>query len=182
MDALLALSRAIDRVTGLIGRAVTWLILAAILVSAGNAISRKVLDLSSNAWLEAQWYLFGAAYLLGSAYTLQRNEHIRIDIVSNALPKGLRNAIDLFGHVFMLIPLTLVMLKEAWPWMMNSYDIQENSSNYGGLIVWPAKAFIVAGFVLLLVQAVSEIIKRIAVIAGHIPDPHEARPHAAPLE
>jgi TRAP-type mannitol/chloroaromatic compound transport system permease small subunit len=182
MDALLSLSRGIDRVTGLIGRLVTWLILAAVLVSAGNAISRKLFDLSSNAWLEAQWYLFGAAYLLGAAYTLQRNEHIRIDIVSNALPRGLRNGIEMFGHLAMLVPFTVLMLKEAWPWMLESYEIGEASSNYGGLIVWPAKAMIVGGFVLLLVQAVSEIIKRVAVILGRIPDPHEARPHGAPVE
>jgi len=181
MNLLLAISGAIDRVTALIGKSVTWLILAAILVSAGNATSRKLFDLSSNAWLEMQWYLFGAAYFLGAAYTLQRNEHIRIDIVSNVLPRGLRNGIELFGHLFMLIPFTLIMLKESWPSMMESYDIGEMSSNYGGLIIWPAKAFIVAGFALLLAQAASETIKRIAVMAGRIPDPHDRARHA-PLE
>src|SRR5687768_15898291 len=105
MGALLAISRAIDRATALIGRLVMWLILGAIVVSAANATSRKAFDISSNAWLELQWYLFGAAYLFAAAYTLQRNEHIRIDIVSNHLPKGVRHAIELFGHVFMLLPL-----------------------------------------------------------------------------
>src|ERR1051326_6575815 len=104
MDALLAVSRAIDRVNALIGRAVMWLILAAIIVSAANATVRKVVDVSSTAWLELQWDLFGASYLLSSAYTLQRNEHIRIDIISNHLPKALRHAIELFGHLFMLLP------------------------------------------------------------------------------
>jgi TRAP-type mannitol/chloroaromatic compound transport system permease small subunit len=182
MSALLAISRAIDRVTALIGRLVMWLILAAILVSAGNATSRKVFDISSNAWLELQWYLFGAAYLLAAAYTLQRNEHIRIDIISNHLPKSVRHAIELIGHLFMLMPLCVLMVWETWPNMMESYDIGENSSNYGGLIVWPAKAFIVAGFALLFVQGISELIKRIAIIAGAIPETNEAQHTPLPVE
>ncbi|HVO03264.1 MAG TPA: TRAP transporter small permease subunit [Candidatus Cybelea sp.] len=181
MGALLALSRAIDRLNGLIGRAVMWLILGAILVSAGNATTRKLFDVSSNAWLELQWYLFGAAYFLAAAYTLQRNEHIRIDIVSSHLPKVWRNGIELFGHLCMLIPYTLIMLWETWPSMTESYSIGEMSSNYGGLIIWPAKAMIVAGFGLLFAQAISEIIKRIAVIMELIPDAKE-RGHHAPLE
>jgi TRAP-type mannitol/chloroaromatic compound transport system permease small subunit len=182
MGALLAVSRAIDRVTALIGRLVMWLILAAILVSAGNATSRKVFDISSNAWLELQWYLFGAAYLLAAAYTLQRNEHIRIDIISNHLPKTVRHTIEIFGHLFMLMPLCALMVWETWPNMMESYDIGENSSNYGGLIVWPAKAFIVAGFALLFVQGISELIKRIAIIAGVIPETGEAQHTPLPVE
>ena len=181
MQALLAVSRVIDRVTAVIGRWVTWLILAAIIVSAANATSRKVFDSSSNAWLELQWYLFGAAYLLASAYTLQRNEHIRIDIVSNFLPKAVRHAIDLFGHVFMLLPFCALMVWETWPSMTESYAIGETSSNYGGLIVWPAKAFIVSGFALLFLQGISELIKRIAIIAGIIPETHQAH-HHAPLQ
>jgi TRAP-type mannitol/chloroaromatic compound transport system permease small subunit len=179
MGALLAVSRAIDRVTALIGRLVMWLILISIFVSAGNATSRKVFDISSNAWLELQWYLFGAAYLFAAAYTLQRNEHIRIDIVSNRLPKGARHAIELFGHLFMLMPLCLLMVWETWPNMMDSFRIGEGSSNYGGLIVWPAKACIVIGFALLFLQGISELIKRIAVIAGAIPEFQEA--HHTPL-
>jgi TRAP-type mannitol/chloroaromatic compound transport system permease small subunit len=182
MGALLAVSRAIDRVTALIGRLVMWLILAAILVSAGNATSRKVFDISSNAWLELQWYLFGAAYLLAAAYTLQRNEHIRIDIISNHLPKGVRHAIEIFGHLFMLMPLCALMVWETWPNMMESYNIGENSSNYGGLIVWPAKAFIVAGFALLFLQGISELIKRIAIIVGVIPETNEAHHTPLPVE
>jgi TRAP-type mannitol/chloroaromatic compound transport system permease small subunit len=182
MGALLAASRAIDRATALIGRGVMWLILAAVVVSAANATARKVLDLSSNAWLELQWYLFGAAFFLAAPYTLQRNEHIRIDIVSVHLPKGLRHTIELFGHLLMLLPFCLLMVWETWPSMMESYEIGETSANYGGLPIWPAKAFIVAGFALLFIQGVSELIKRVAVIAGAIPDPHEAHPAPSPLE
>jgi TRAP-type mannitol/chloroaromatic compound transport system permease small subunit len=182
MQGLLKISRAIDAVTAFIGKAVIWLILASILISAGNAISRKLFDWSSNAWLELQWYLFGAAFMLAAAYTLQRNEHIRIDIVSNHLPKGVRHAIELVGHVFMLLPFCALMVWETWPNMMESYAIGENSSNYGGLIIWPAKAFIVAGFALLFLQGISELIKRIAIIAGIIPDTQEAHHTPLPVE
>jgi TRAP-type mannitol/chloroaromatic compound transport system permease small subunit len=182
MGALLAVSRIIDRGNALIGRLVMWLILAAILVSAGNAISRKTLDLSSNAFLELQWYLFGATYLAAAAYTLQRNEHIRIDIISNILPRRVRQGIELFGHVFMLLPFCALMLWETWPNMMESYRINEGSSNYGGLIVWPAKACIVVGFVLLFLQGISELIKRIAVIAGVIPEFLETQHAPLPAE
>lgn len=182
MEGLLAISRTIDRATAFIGRAVMWLILIATIVSAGNATSRKLFDLSSNAWLELQWYLFGACYLFAAAYTLQRNEHIRIDIVSNHLPKALRHAIELFGHVFMLLPFCALMVWETWPNMMESYNIGEGSSNYGGLIVWPAKACIVIGFALLFLQGISELIKRIAVIAGILPEPHETHHTPLPVE
>ncbi|HVY97992.1 MAG TPA: TRAP transporter small permease subunit [Dongiaceae bacterium] len=182
MQGLLKLSRAIDAVTAFIGKAVIWLILASILISAGNATSRKLLDWSSNAWLELQWYLFGAAFMLAAAYTLQRNEHIRIDIVSSRLSKTARNVIELIGHCLMLMPFSLLMLWEMWPSMRDSYEQGETSSNYGGLLIWPAKALIFAGFAVLAIQGVSEIIKRIAVMAGSIPDPHEARPAEAPVE
>src|SRR5947207_11075378 len=118
MQGLLKISRVIDAVNALIGKAVIWLILGSILISAGNATSRKLFDWSSNAWLEAQWYLFGAAFMLAAAYTLQRNEHIRIDIVSNHLPKGVRHAVELFGHVVMLLPFSALMVWETWPNMM----------------------------------------------------------------
>ncbi len=182
MRGALAVSRAIDWVTGLIGRHVSWLILAAILVSAANATSRKLFSISSNAYLELQWYLFAAAYLLAAAYTLQRNEHIRIDIVSNMMPKTVRNWIDIVGHLVMLLPFTILIVREAIPWFMRSYEIGEMSSNYGGLIQWPAKGMIIVGFGLLALQGVSEIIKRIAVIRGDIPDPYEAAPASTPLE
>ena len=132
--------------------------------------------MSSNAWLELQWYLFGAVFLLAAAYTLQRNDHIRIDIISGVLPRGLRNAIDLFGHALMLMPLAILMVYESFEFAWKSYLQQENSSNAGGLILWPAKALILAGFFLLALQGISEIIKRIAVMRGLIPDPYDTKP------
>jgi len=182
MEGPLALSRGIDRLNEFIGKSVSWLILLAILVSAANAVIRKLFDISSNAWLELQWYLFGAAFMLAAAYTLQRNEHIRIDIISNHMPKSLRNAIEIIGHVCMLLPLCALMVWETWPNMMESYSIGETSSNYGGLIIWPAKAFILVGFALLFLQGISELIKRIAIIQGLIPDSHEAHHTPLPVE
>jgi TRAP-type mannitol/chloroaromatic compound transport system permease small subunit len=179
MDFLLRISRAIDRATVAIGQSVSWLILAAILVSAGNATVRKLFSVSSNAWLELQWYLFGAAFLLAAAYTLQRNEHIRIDIISNRLPARLRDWIDLLGHTLMLMPFTIVMIREATPFVLRSIRLGEVSSSFGGLILWPAKALILAGFLLLFIQGLSEIIKRIAVMRGLIEDPHRRAAAAA---
>ncbi len=173
MGVLLRISGAIDRATAFIGQSVTWLILLSVLVSAGNATSRKLFSLSSNAWLELQWYLFAAAYLLAAAYTLQRNGHVRIDIISTLLPKSVRNWIDLFGHAVMLLPFALLMVWEIAPWFAQSFRIGEVSANYGGLILWPAKGMLLAGFLLLAVQAASEIIKRIAVMQGRIADPYE---------
>ena len=175
MRMLLGLSAVIDAITGFIGRAVSWLILATVLISTGNAIIRKAFDVSSNAWLELQWYLFGAVFLLAAAYTLQRNDHIRIDIISGMLPKQLRNAIDIFGHVLMLMPLAILMVYESIGFVWQSYLQQENSPNAGGLILWPAKALILAGFFLLALQGISEIIKRIAVMRDLIPDPYDSQ-------
>ena len=174
MAVLLRISGAIDRGTAFIGQSVTWLILLSVLVSAGNATSRKLFSLSSNAWLELQWYLFAAAYLLAAAYTLQRNGHVRIDIVSNLLPRQVRNWIDLFGHAVMLLPFTVLMIWEITPWFVQSYRIGEVSQNYGGLILWPAKGLLLAGFALLAAQAVSEIIKCLAVMRGRIADPENS--------
>ena len=172
MGALLSLSRGIDAVTAFIGRWVYWLVLAAVLVSAGNAIVRKLFDLSSNAWLELQWYLFGAVFMLAAAYTLQRNEHIRIDIVSNMLPPRGRNWIDVIGHAFFLLPLTIVMIWRMAPWVVEGIQSGEISASAGGLIIWPARFILLLGFVLLFFQAISELIKRVAVMQGIIPDPH----------
>ncbi len=172
MGALLALSRGIDAVSGFIGRKVAWLILAAVLVSAGNAIIRKVFDQSSNAWLELQWYLYGTAFLLAAAYALQNNEHVRIDFIANMLTKRARDWIDLFGHIVFLVPFTGMMVYLAWPWFWKSYFNGEMSGSAGGLILWPAKIMVLLGFMLLLAQAVSEIIKRIGVIRGTISEPY----------
>lgn len=183
MQPLLRISRAIDALTAFVGRWVYWLILLAVLVSAGNAIVRKVLDTSSNAFLELQWYLFTAAYLLASAYTLQRNEHIRIDILSNMLSKRVRDWIDIGGHVFMLLPFAGLMVYECWPFFYDSFLSGEMSGSAGGLILWPARLMLFLGFVLLLLQGISELIKRIAIVAGVIEDPGTSQSaHQAPSE
>ncbi len=171
MNSLLALSRGIDRMNEIIGKAVGWLILAAILVSATNAIIRKAFNTSSNAWLELQWYLYGAAFLLAAAYTLKQNEHVRIDIVYGLFSRRIQHWIDLFGHLFFLMPFTLLMVYYFVPYFSQSYQSGEVSTNSGGLTIWPAKALLLIGFILLALQGVSEIIKKIAVMAGLIPDP-----------
>lgn len=173
MNVLLALSRAIDAVNARIGRSVAWLIVVAVLVSALNAIIRKLFDASSNSWLELQWVLFAAVFLCCSPWTLMDNEHIRIDIISFRLPKKVRDGIDIFGHVFFLLPFTLVMLYTSWPFFLNSYRINEQSLNAGGLPQWPAKMLVPLGFLLLFIQAISELIKRIAILTGKMEDPHE---------
>jgi TRAP-type mannitol/chloroaromatic compound transport system permease small subunit len=182
LDFWLALSRTIDRINEFIGKWVSWLILVAVLVSAGNAIVRKLFNMSSNAWLEAQWYLFGAVFMLAAAYTLKQNEHIRIDIFYGARSKRTQDWIDLFGHVFFLLPFCLLMLWLLTPYTIHAIKSGEVSANAGGLILWPSKAIILAGFVLLTLQCLSEIIKRIAIMQGLMDDPN---PHLAthmPLE
>lgn len=171
MQGLLALSRAIDRANEVIGKSVGWLILVAILVSAVNATVRKVFNTSSNAWLELQWYLFGAAFLLAAAYTLRQNEHVRIDIVYGLWSRRVQHWIDLLGHVFFLMPFCLLMIYYFVPYVAQSYQSGELSQNAGGLILWPAKLLLLIGFILLALQGISEIIKKIAVMRGLIPDP-----------
>ena len=172
MGALLSLSKVIDAITFRIGKSVGWLILAAVIVSAVNASVRFALNMSSNAWLELQWYLFGAVFLLGAGYTLQMNEHIRIDIVSSRLSKRARDWIEVIGHVFFLFPLCLVMIYTSLPFAIRAYTTGEYSSSAGGLILWPAKILVPIAFILLLAQGVSELIKRVAIMRGVIPDPH----------
>ncbi|MRX51611.1 TRAP transporter small permease subunit [Paracoccus sp. S-4012] len=171
MGGLLALARGIDRINTFIGRNVSWLILVAILVSAINAIMRKAFNMSSNAWLELQWYLYGAAFLGAAAYTLLENEHIRIDILYGARSRRTQHWIDLIGHVFFLMPFVLLMVWLLWPWALRSINSGERSMNAGGLILWPAKLMLLVGFVLLMFQGISEIIKKIAVMRGIIEDP-----------
>ena len=177
MSALLAVSRAIDAVTGFVGYHVRWLILAAVVVSTVNAIIRKTFDTSSNAWLELQWFLFGAVFMLAAAYALQRNAHVRVDVVSRRLSKRLREWIDLVCHLAMLLPFVLVMIWLGGPFFWESFRDHEVSSNAGGLIVWPAKFFIVAGFCLLLLQAISEVIKRIGFLTGTLREAEPAPTH-----
>ena len=175
MEALLKLSRGIDAFTRWTGKRLAWLILLAVIISTVNAIVRKTFDTSSNSWLELQWVLFSIVFLLCSPWTLLDNEHIRIDIINNMMPKKARNIIDLVGHVFFLLPLTVVMIITGAPFFARSLEINEQSGNAGGLPQWPAKSLILIGFALLLVQGVSELIKRIAIMRGMIPDPHESQ-------
>ena len=172
MQALLAISRGIDRVNAFIGKSVMWLILLAVLVSAGNAIVRKVFNWSSNSLLELQWYLFGAAFMGAAAYTLQQNEHIRIDVFYGTRTRRTQHWIDLFGHVFFTLPFVVLMTWLLVPYTIQAWQIGQVSTNAGGLIIWPARAVLALGFALLVAQAISEIIKKIAVMQGLIEDPH----------
>lgn len=172
MQPLLAASRAIDRLTEIIGKTVMWAIFVAILVSAVNAIVRKVFNTSSNAWLELQWYLFGAAFMLASAYTLKQNEHIRIDIFYGTRSRRTQHWIDLIGHLLFLMPFVVLMSYMLVPYALAAFKSGQVSTNAGGLLIWPARAILAAGFVLLVLQGISEIIKKIAVMQGLIDDPH----------
>jgi len=182
LEGLLKLSRAIDAVNLRIGKWVAWLVVAAVLVSAVNATVRKLFDTSSNAWLELQWYLFSVVFLLCASWTLMVNEHIRIDIVNNLLPKRLRNWIDVIGHAFFLLPFCVVMIATGWPFFLASWRVNEVSTNAGGLLVWPIKFFVPFAFFLLFLQGISELIKRIAVMRGVIPDPYAGSGSSAEAE
>lgn len=195
MSFLLRLSKIIDAINSALGKASVWLILLAVVVSAINATSRYAFGLASNAWLELQWYLYGTVFLVAASYTLLKNEHVRIDFVSNMLTKRQRDWIDLFGHIFFLLPFTVLMVHLSFPWVMKSIsycgDFQtpmdflrngadlvlssscERSQNSGGLLLWPAKIMILIGFSLLTAQAVSETIKRAAILMGRIEDPNK---------
>lgn len=166
MAFLLSLSRAIDRLTAWIGKAAGWLVLAAVLLSAGNAVVRKTFDWSSNAFLEAQWYLFGAVFMLAAAYTLQRNEHIRIDVLSAHWSRRTRDWIDLAGHILLLAPFVGLMAWMSWPFFLSSIRSGEVSASAGGLVLWPAKGLVFLGFALLCLQAVSEIVKKALTLSG----------------
>jgi len=171
MKALLQIARAIDWVNRQVGRAIIWLVLAAVLISAGNAVTRKVLSLSSNAWLEVQWYLFAAVFMLGAGYTFLRDSHVRIDFISARLRPQTRSVVDIVGIVVFLIPLCVLMIDLSWPLFANAWATGETSQNAGGLIRWPAYALIPAGMLLLLAQSIAELIKRFAFLSGAIADP-----------
>jgi TRAP-type mannitol/chloroaromatic compound transport system permease small subunit len=180
---LLRISALIDALNERVGKAVYWLVLVAVIVSAGNAIIRKLFNMSSNAFLEAQWYLFAAVFLLCSGYTLLRNEHVRIDVIAGRLSPRAQAWIDVFGTVFFLLPMALLFIYLSWPVFIRTYVHNEISTNAGGLWIWPARMLVPVGFTLLGLQGLSELLKRIAFLAGKGPDPikrHDA--HAAELE
>ncbi len=182
LRALLPVSQGIDTLNRRLGRWIAWLIFAAVVVSTVNAVVRKAFDTSSNAWLELQWVLFSTVFLLCSPWTLLSNEHIRIDIVNNQLPKRLRNWIDLIGHAFFLLPLTIIMIWTGIPFFLKSWGVNEQSFSAGGLPQWPAKSLVTIGFALLFLQGVSELIKRASVMRGLIPDPYESTRSAIEAE
>lgn len=173
MDGLLALSRAIDRVSASIGRSVAWLIVAAALISAVNAVVRRLFDWSANSLLEIQWWLFAAVFLLAAPWTLAINEHIRIDVVNSRLSARTRNIIELVGHIFFLLPTAALVVYTSWIFFATSFAQNEQSPNAGGLALWPIKALIPVAFALLFVQGLSELIKRIAIMRGDLPEKGE---------
>ena len=174
MNALLALARLIDALTERVGRVVIWLVLVATLISAGNAIARYLLGESSNAWLEIQWYLFGAIFLLAAGYTLKHNGHVRVDVFYGRLgPRG-QAWIDLLGGLFFLLPMAVLLAWLAWPVFMDAWTTHEMSPDAGGLIRWPVKLLLPVGFALLALQGVAEVIKRLGVLTRHLVLPHEA--------
>lgn len=182
LKALLPVTRVIDAITIWIGKRLSWLIIGAVLVSAINATVRKIFDTSSNSFLELQWVLFSIVFLLCSPWTLLANEHIRIDIVNNMLPRQVRSAIDAIGHAFFLLPLCVVMILTAVPFFLVSYSQDEQSLNAGGLPQWPSKGLIMIAFIMLFVQGLSELIKRLAIMRDLIQDPHEGQKSSLEVE
>lgn len=171
MKILLRLSRIIDGINGLLGKLIPWLVLAAVLISATNAVARKAFSLSSNAYLEVQWYLFAAVFLLGAGYAFLVNAHVRIDVLAGKLSMRTRNIIDILGILVFLLPLCGFMIHLSWPYVWQAYVSGEISQNYGGLIRWPAYALVPIGFGFLGLQALSELIKRFAFLSGQGPNP-----------
>jgi TRAP-type mannitol/chloroaromatic compound transport system permease small subunit len=179
VNALLTLSRRIDALTEWIGKSAIWVVLIVVLISAGNAVMRHAFSISSNAWLEIQWYLFGLIFLSCSGYALLHNEHVRIDLLSNKLSKRGRAWIDIFGILFFLLPMAVMILTLSWPVFAQAFESGEMSNSPGGLIVWPARLMIPAGFALLILQSASELVKRIGFLKGLCPDPTEKRAKSA---
>lgn len=182
MTLLLKLSQLIDGLTERIGRLTYWLILVAVLVSAGNAVIRYAFNMSSNAWLELQWYLFSAVFLFCAGYALLHNQHVRIDVISGRMSKRVQIWIDILGTVFFLLPMAITIMWLSWPVFVDAYQHNEVSTNVGGLLIWPARLMVPVGFFLLVLQGLSELIKRIAFLRGLIPDPTEKREESSPEE
>ncbi len=177
MAPLLTLSRLIDRINEWVGRWVAWLVLAAVLISAGNAIVRKVFDQSSNGLLEIQWYLFAAVFLLAAGYTLLRQEHVKIDVIAGRFSKRTQIWIDIVGICAFLLPFVVVVIHLSLPLVVRAFSMHEMSNNAGGLVRWPVFALLPLGFFLLGLQGISELIKRFAFLRGLVPDP--TRRHVA---
>ncbi len=171
MKFLLSISKAIDALIGAIGKLVTWITLIVVLISAGNAIVRKTFHLSSNAWLEIQWYLFGAIFLLAAGYTFLKNEHVRVDIINQRLSERTQVWIDVIGVLFFMLPACILICYLAIPFFEASFVSNEQSSNAGGLVRWPVKLLIPVGFFLLSLTGVSHLIKCLAFLTGHGPNP-----------
>lgn len=171
MKVLLRISGLIDGLSTMIGKTIIWLILASVLLSTGNALARKIFSVGSNAFTEMQWYLYGAVFLLGAGYAFLKNAHVRIDFVSSHLTPKTRSVIDILGIIFVLTPLCLFLFDLSWPLFMNAFISKEMSSNPGGLIRWPVYLLLPIGMALLLLQSLSELIKRVAFLKGTIPDP-----------
>lgn len=183
MKILLAISRLIDAINDRVGRLVYWLVLLAVIVSSGNAVVRYTFNTSSNAWLEVQWYLFSAVFLLCAGYTLYRNEHIRIDVLVSRFSERTLTWIDILGTIFFLLPMAIIIMWLSWPVFLDAYIHNEMSSDAGGLIRWPVKILIPIGFFLLSLQGISELIKRIAFLKGLIPNPAPKKQDAhSPIE
>lgn len=182
MKILLSLSRLIDAMNERIGRTIYWLILVAVLVSAGNAVVRYAFNRSSNAWLEIQWYLFSAVFLFCAGYTLLHNQHVRIDVVAGQLSKRAQAWIDVLGTLLFLFPMAITIMWLSWPVFIDAYRSNEVSTNAGGLTVWPARLMVPLGFFMLVAQGVSELIKRIAFLLGLIPDPTDKDEGPSPEE
>ncbi len=171
MHALLRVAGIIDALTERVGRAARWLILLTALISAGNAAARYVFNASSNAWLEIQWYLFAAVFLLCAGYALKHNQHVRVDVLSSRLSRRAQAGIEVFGTLLFLLPMALLILWLSWPVFVDSWRSGEVSTNANGLVLWPARALVPAGFALLALQGVSELIKRVGFLRGVGPDP-----------
>jgi TRAP-type mannitol/chloroaromatic compound transport system permease small subunit len=171
VGALLRVSQLIDSANEWIGKLTMWLVLAAVIISAGNATLRKAFNIGSNAWLEIQWYLFAGVFMLGVGYVMLKNAHVRIDFISSKLSKRTNAIIDAVGIVVFTIPLALIMINLGWPMFERAWTTGEMSQNAGGLIRWPAWALLPLGFAILLLQAVSELIKRVAFVTGHRDEP-----------
>lgn len=176
MNALLKLSQLIDSITEFVGKSIVWVVLVVTLISCGNALMRYTINYSSNAFLEIQWYLFAVIFLFGAGYTLKKNEHVRIDLISGKFSKRGQAWIDVFGIIFFLMPMAIAIMWMSWPVFLLAFKNNEMSSNAGGLILWPARLMVPVGFFLLVMQGVSELIKRLGFLQGLCPDPTD-KPH-----